>query len=250
MPPLFPAVRSNHQDAIRYLIEVGADPNAHHDLPDRGDFFGTALHWAARSVYTDNTSPGTVELLIELGADPTVRDRLGECALDSIYRAEHESHETLLPILALLSSRPAWTAASWKLNESKQSSFQPARRGGKPGHTWNGIEFREGDRVRVYRRYNGFYREPEDTGHSRSLLLRPGLTGTIHTFVPGGGGDWKRFQMVVNFDAGEWEEAENFGKVVRLGPVRTRLTPELAEHFVPEPSVKRSGLMGWLRGGR
>jgi ankyrin repeat protein len=72
--PLTWAAVNGRVDAVRALVELGADPN------QRGTFGGpthgegvTALHLAAQSGQRE-----AVETLLELGADPTLRDTLYE----------------------------------------------------------------------------------------------------------------------------------------------------------------------------
>lgn len=239
MPPLFPVIQFNQQDAIRFLVSAGADLNKNHDLESWGNFSGTALHWAVRSVHTDNTSLETISLLTELGADPIIRNRRGECVVDNIFEKEYDANDGFKPVIEFLGSRAEWKAASWKLNEEARSNFSPARatslRAPHVPHVWEGVEFRVGDHIRVFRRYNGFYRPPEDTGHPLPVILLPGLTGTIDAFAPRGGDFWV---MVVNFDPGEWEEAENFGARVQLGSVRTFCDPALVNHVRSEASAR------------
>jgi hypothetical protein len=63
-PLLFAAVKGKAQ-AVRLLLEKGADPNA------RGDDGRTPLHWAARA-----GSVESVEYLLRAGADPRATDSI------------------------------------------------------------------------------------------------------------------------------------------------------------------------------
>src|SRR5207248_5004914 len=70
--PLTWAAVNGRVDAVRRLVELGADVNGRATFggPDHGQGV-TALHLAAQS-----GQAGAVETLLELGADPTIRDAL------------------------------------------------------------------------------------------------------------------------------------------------------------------------------
>jgi Ankyrin repeats (3 copies)/Ankyrin repeat len=69
-PALLHAIHKQHPEAVRLLLERGADPNS------AGAGGGTALIFAA-----DDPDPTIVELLLEYGANPLVETRGGITAL-------------------------------------------------------------------------------------------------------------------------------------------------------------------------
>jgi len=235
-PPLFPAIEFNHRSAIRLLVSRGADVNRMHDIPSWGDFSGTALHWAIRAAHSRRTDIETAELLLELGGDPTIKNKSGYGPVDFAFDRDIQEGKNVRLLIDLLSSKDEWRRASWELNLAPPFRDNPARKKPNPRSdyrdlTWDGVEYRIGDRVEVIRR--GGWKEPSLSGspgspvHTREVIALPGLTGTIVTFSPGGGGDWKYFNAVVDWDPGTWEEADNYGKTVRLPKCRESIFPEL-----------------------
>lgn len=234
-PPLFPAIAANHRAAIQLLASRGADVNRVHDIPSWGDFSGTALHWAVRSAYTDHTDLETAKLLLELGGDPTIKNKSGYSAVDFAFDKDYDENDNVRPLIELFSSRDEWQRSSWKLNNAPPFRDNPTRRKPNPRNDyrdlkWDGVEYRIGDRIEVIRR-GGWMEpylpdDPDTQAHSRPVIALPGLTGTVVTFSPGGGGDWKYFRAVVDWDPGTWEEADNYGKTVRLPQCRASIFPE------------------------
>ncbi|MEZ0261321.1 MAG: ankyrin repeat domain-containing protein [Alphaproteobacteria bacterium] len=77
--PVLQAAMDGQGDAIRFLAAQGAK------LDEKETFFGhTALHKAARLGHVDS-----VAVLIEKGADRTIKDRHGKRALDEICAQKH-----------------------------------------------------------------------------------------------------------------------------------------------------------------
>ncbi len=227
-PPLFEAIQSGYDDAIRLLVSRGAELNRHYDFENRGNFAGTSLHWAAGSAYAHGVGVATFSLLVDLGASPATRNRGGECVADYIYQREWNTSDDVKPLLAFLASKEEWKSASWRLSEEEKSSIQPLRRDSTANPSgFGGYEFRLGDKVRVYRRYNGFYRPPKDTGHSRPVIALPGLTATVCGLRHGSSG---LSRLVLRFDPGNWEEADNFSNRVSLGVVNTEFDPARVVH--------------------
>jgi ankyrin repeat protein len=254
-PPLFPAIAANHGEAIRLLSSRGADVNRIHDIPSWGDFSGTALHWAVRSAYTDHTNLETTKLLLELGADPTIKNKSGYGPVDFAFDKDYEENQNVRPLIELLSSRDEWRRSSWRLNQAPPFRDNPIRRKPNPRSDyrdlkWDGVEYRIGDRVEVIRR-GGWMEpslpdDPDAQVHSRPVIALPGLSGTVVTFSPGGGGDCKYFRAVVDWDPGTWEEADNYGKTVRLPQCRASIFPEVLKIIEVEEnfpgSQRRSNL--------
>jgi ankyrin repeat protein len=94
--PLHSAVEHEQIDLIRLLVDHGADVNAR----DQGG--GTPLHLAV-DVEGDGASQLDAiptaelsELLIALGADPTIKDHRGRTALDVAHAYDHKAAIALL----------------------------------------------------------------------------------------------------------------------------------------------------------
>jgi ankyrin repeat protein/DNA-directed RNA polymerase specialized sigma24 family protein len=78
--PLHWAVRHNQPDAVKHLLEKGADPKLTNTRTDQ-----TLLHVAAQ--HTDN--PALIDLLLKTGIDRAAKDRFGKTALDYAQQAGH-----------------------------------------------------------------------------------------------------------------------------------------------------------------
>ena len=78
-PPLTIVISWNDIDAIRLLLDNGADVNA------RGDMENTALHKAALLGLAD-----VVRFLLERGADTALRNHDGDAPLDIAKRLGHD----------------------------------------------------------------------------------------------------------------------------------------------------------------
>jgi len=115
LPPLFPAIAANHKAAIRLLASRGADVNRVHGIPSWGDFSGTALHWAVRSAHTDRTDLETAKLLLELGEDPTIKNKRGLGPVEFAFDENYEGNGKMRPLIELYSSRDEWRRSSWRL---------------------------------------------------------------------------------------------------------------------------------------
>ena len=246
-PPLFPAIASNHRDAISLLVSRGADVNRIHDIPNWGDFSGTALHWAIRSAYTDHTDIETAKLLLDLGGDPTIKNKSGYGPVDFAFDKDYEENKNVRSLIDLFTSMDEWRRASWKLSPAPPFRDNPVRKKSNPRSDyrdlkWDGVDYRIGDRVEVIRR--GGWMDPslpDSPGsriHTREVIALPGLTGTVVTFSPGGGGDWKYFKAVVDWDPGMWEEADNYGQTVQLPKCRESIFPELLKIVDVEENLR------------
>lgn len=77
------ACRGGHRDAVTWLVDRGADPRKRVPF----DHGATPLHWAAHDGRTE-----IIELLLQLGADPSIRDE----SFDATPRgwAEHNGHSS------------------------------------------------------------------------------------------------------------------------------------------------------------
>jgi ankyrin repeat protein len=82
------AAMGGHRDAVAWLLDRGADPNARALF----DHAATALHWAAHRGHRD-----VIEMLLSRGADPSLRDE----TFDGIPRewAKHGGHPAVMPLL-------------------------------------------------------------------------------------------------------------------------------------------------------
>lgn len=80
-PPIYYATKNDHTDAMRLLLEHGANPN-YVDTVSKYSTNESLLHLAASKGNADG-----VQLLIDYGADVQARDRYGNspCAYSSSY---------------------------------------------------------------------------------------------------------------------------------------------------------------------
>jgi ankyrin repeat protein len=89
--PLMLAAKNGHVDAVKLLLDRGAQVNARNpEMPDskRGM---TALMLAAQQGHDE-----VVRMLLERGADVTIKTRFGRTALDLAVRAKNEKTVRLL----------------------------------------------------------------------------------------------------------------------------------------------------------
>lgn len=236
LPSLFCAIRSNHQDAIRLLASRGAEVNKIYDLKHWGDFSGTTLHWAVRGAYSDHTDIETLSLLVELGADPVIKNKSGDCPVDFAYYKDIQDDDSVRPLIEFLSRKKEWRKASWRLSRGPVSHYNPTRQTkiDDPSiweRIWEGVEFRRGDRIKIIRRggwMNPSLPElPDSRAHACDVVALPELTGTIRSFHPYGSDHQDQFKLVVEFDPGTWEEAKNYGKTARLPRCVDSVHPEI-----------------------
>lgn len=247
-PALFEAIARNQREAIRYLVSKGADINKLYESPYKSRC-GTAMHYSLISAFADHTDLQTGRLLVELGGDPTIKNREGFGAIDAFFVSDRESNENVKNLIDLYSSSDDWRRASWHLNTPPHSTFNPNRRrqarSAGEERVWSEIPgiriaFRIGDRVRVIRRA-GLYGNrvsltlQESSGEREfgsDLTAMPGTTGTIVSWgneYPAGN-HWK---AVIEFDPGSWEEVDNFGRLISTGRCRGSLFPECLEIMEP-----------------
>ncbi|WP_209428295.1 ankyrin repeat domain-containing protein [Pararhodobacter sp. SW119] len=239
-PPLYGAINRNHRDAIRYLCELGANPNLVRET-DSINTSGTAMHYCLSAAFAYETDIKTAMLLIEYGGDPTIRNKEGLGAIDAFFASDREPTENVLKIVELFSSTDSWKSASWYCTLRPPSSKNPkrTRRPQKPemervATEVPGIEvtFRIGDRVRVCRRggyqgWNGARLDLIDAATGTQLEGEfnpvPGISGIVV------GWDSRpmesQWKAVVEFDPGQWEEVDNFGKTRSLGRCRASVWP-------------------------
>ncbi len=79
---LFPAAQCDHHRFVEAIIANGVDPSG-----TAGPSRSTALHVAVQLAFTDHATR-TVRVLVESGADPTIRDARGRTPLDVARIAE------------------------------------------------------------------------------------------------------------------------------------------------------------------
>lgn len=65
-------VDSEHQDALKWLLELGANPNLGNDLGD------TTLHWALKGIQDQDA----IYTLLSAGANPRHKNHAGETPID------------------------------------------------------------------------------------------------------------------------------------------------------------------------
>jgi len=93
------AIDLGNEDAARALVNAGADVNAL-------DRWGNSPLW--RAVYHAPGSAAIIELLLEHGADPTVKNHHDVDALDLARRLaeDHDDIADMLPKLEAAAERP------------------------------------------------------------------------------------------------------------------------------------------------
>jgi ankyrin repeat protein len=96
--PLHYAVEKEHFDVVRFLIEAGADVNAHHE----STIGNTPLAEVA-----GNCSLGMANLLINAGADPTIRGWMQLNALDRAQNRKRNDGPKVYQLLLKASGRAA-----------------------------------------------------------------------------------------------------------------------------------------------
>jgi len=87
--PVYFAIRSDHEseEIIKYLIAAGANLDA-----KQGKYHWTTLHYSSNKSWGDKY----VELLLQGGANPNIRDNEGDTPLDVASRAGHKKNQRLL----------------------------------------------------------------------------------------------------------------------------------------------------------
>ena len=245
-PAIFGAIQRNQRDAIVFLVEKGTDLNQVHDTR-RASTSGTAMHYSLISAFAYSTDIETGKLLIKFGGDPTAKNKDGFGAIDAFYASDRSPTKNVLDFVALYSSRDDWRRSSLHLNDPPPSHFNPPRRrpvrNSDHEKVWEGVSFRRGDRVEVIRRgglYGGLVslKLIEASGErdcDRDMRATSGTTGTVVSLSPPyGSSQWK---AVVEFDPAIWEEAENYGKLRKLGKCRGSLFPEVLKIIEAEENI-------------
>ena len=102
------AVGQRDFSAIRHLAEAGLDINA------RGDFYQTPFYSAART-----GDFGIIGLLLQLGADPSIPDHLGDLPCDMLFSRLKQCPEDFLMGLS-----------SWIDSNSAKTNKKQAEQGG------------------------------------------------------------------------------------------------------------------------
>ena len=113
LTPLMIAASHNAANCVRKLVEVGVDINET-SLDGR-----TALHAAALGV-EDKSGPDAIAALIELGADPSIRDHMSDA-----YPEEYVDEESDDAYSKLVDYRKKWEAGA--VAPQKQSVVSKAR---------------------------------------------------------------------------------------------------------------------------
>jgi ankyrin repeat protein len=94
------AVKSGYINDVARLLESGVDPNE-----TKGRLRRTPLHWAV-----DNCNKEIVALLLNNGADPSIKDLFDQTALDLAELAGEKGKE-LIPLLEKAAEAAAAEAA-------------------------------------------------------------------------------------------------------------------------------------------
>ena len=76
-------------------------------------------------------------LLLELGGDPTIKNKSGYGPVDFAFDKDYEENDSVRPLIELLSSKDEWHRASWELNLAPRFAGNPARM--KPNPLGDGI---------------------------------------------------------------------------------------------------------------
>lgn len=238
-PAMFFAIGRNHREVIRYLARKGADINRPFDSENKSRC-GTAMHYSLIAALSRHTDLETGKLLVELGGDPTVKNKDGLGAIDAFFASDREPSENVKALTELYSSTDAWRRASWHLTAVPPSSYNPPRRKNARAQSeervWQEIPgirvaFRIGDKVEVIRRAGLFGNLVsltllESSGErecDRDMRAMPGTTGTIVAWRNENeylGYHWK---ALIEFDPGTWEEANNYGHLRSIGRCRGEL---------------------------
>lgn len=90
--PLHYAVINEHYKIVKFLLDHGADVNAHHEETASN----TVITMAAEGCY-----PEMIELLLSFGADPNIRGWMGLNAFDRAQKNKTEEGEAIRRILAM-----------------------------------------------------------------------------------------------------------------------------------------------------
>ena len=103
-PPLYYATKNKHTNAMRLLLECGADPN-YIDMISENSINESLLHLAV-----SNGNVDSVQLLIDYGADIHVCDRFGNSLFDY---AAHYGHIDMLEFLISKGANMNATEIGW-----------------------------------------------------------------------------------------------------------------------------------------
>ena len=245
-PPIFNAIDRNQREAITYLVKQGADLNRLFDVGEKISH-RSAMHYSLVAAFAHHTDLETGRLLIDLGGDPTIKNRDGFGAIDAFIASDRDQSENVAKLIELYSSAEEWRQASWYLTTPPPSSFNPHRkrqaRSASEERVWSEIPgirvaFRIGDRVKVIRRA-GLYGnrvsltllgQSGETDCDRDMRAMPGTTGTIVRWYEYLDYHWK---AMIEFDPGTWEEADNFGQLRKIGRCRGHLFADCLEIIEP-----------------
>lgn len=235
-PALFNAIQQNQTEAIKYLVMKGASINRLYESENKSRC-GTAMHYSLISAFAHYTDLETGKLLVELGGDPTIKNRDGLGAIDAFIVSDREQSANVIKLIELYSSKEEWRQASWHAMAVPPSNYNPSRRGPasdqRQERVWQEIPgirvaFRIGDKVEVIRRA-GLYGNLvsltliEPSGElecDRDMRAMPGSKGTIVAWYEYLDYHWK---ALIEFDPGKWEEADNYGHLRSIGRCRGHL---------------------------
>ena len=123
-PPVFAALSRNHRDAIRFLVANGADLNRVHYIR-RSDFSGTAMHYSMLAAFADDTNLETGNLLVELGGDPTVKNKEGFGAIDAFFASGREPTGNVNALVTLYSATESGGQSSLYLSNASPQASHP-----------------------------------------------------------------------------------------------------------------------------